>query len=355
MKPRDRFLEAVYLGEPDTVPVFELWLADTIVEQIIGEKPRSTADTVTRLRCHQKLGLDAFVAWEAGSLPTPVGEEIYIDEWGRKWKSSAVSDIGFYVGPTMKGPDDVKNFEPPNPNAPERLEPFEKAVRMARGEKAIVAGIHDVFELPCLMYGQERFLLSLITDPSTAKRLIEMSFKFNVEVAKAVVDLGIDAVLSGDDYAYKSGPFMSPKTFERYFYPYIKELAFTVRKRGVPFIKHCDGDHRLLMSYWVQCANAVCSFEGPDTPLGNVNYLAEMKEKYGDCVCLMGNINSSHTLLLGTKQDIIEETRRCIEVAAPGGGYALCSDNAVMRSVPIENCLAIPEASRKYGKYPLIK
>jgi uroporphyrinogen decarboxylase len=45
--------------------------------------------------------------------------------------------------------------------------------------------------------------------------------------------------------------------------------------------------------------------------------------------------------------------RACLAAAAPGGGHLLSSSNSIHSSVRPENYLAMVEALREYGNYPL--
>ena len=79
----------------------------------------------------------------------------------------------------------------------------------------------------------------------------------------------------------------------------------------------------------------------------------EVKEKYGDKVCLLGNIEIGEILTLGTPEDVDAEVRQKIRTLAPGGGYTVGSSNTVAHYVKLENFKAMIEATRKYGKYPI--
>jgi uroporphyrinogen decarboxylase len=66
----------------------------------------------------------------------------------------------------------------------------------------------------------------------------------------------------------------------------------------------------------------------------------------------MGNV-SVDKLCRGTKEEIVKDTKECIRVAAPGGGYFLNSSNTWYADAKLENCMAMVEIGRKYGKYPI--
>jgi uroporphyrinogen decarboxylase len=81
--------------------------------------------------------------------------------------------------------------------------------------------------------------------------------------------------------------------------------------------------------------------------------LALIKKNYGDKVLLMGNVDCGHVLHLGTREDVIADTKRVIREASPGGGHILSSSNTIHSSVPYANYMQMLETARKYGKYPI--
>lgn len=77
------------------------------------------------------------------------------------------------------------------------------------------------------------------------------------------------------------------------------------------------------------------------------------KERYGDKLALWGNVSCATTLISGTVEDTRKEVVKCIEDAAPGGGYILASSNSIYPGCKYENVLAMVETKEKYGRYPL--
>jgi uroporphyrinogen decarboxylase len=80
--------------------------------------------------------------------------------------------------------------------------------------------------------------------------------------------------------------------------------------------------------------------------------IGDVKRRYGDKLVLIGNV-SVDNLCRKTKKEIIEETKGCLHRAAPGGGYILSSSNSWYTDAKLENCLAMVDAGRKYGRYPI--
>ncbi len=55
---------------------------------------------------------------------------------------------------------------------------------------------------------------------------------------------------------------------------------------------------------------------------------------------------------MGSPEEVKAESRRLIEICAPGGGYIL-GPGAIPESPKLENLRAMAEAAREYGVYPL--
>jgi uroporphyrinogen decarboxylase len=117
---------------------------------------------------------------------------------------------------------------------------------------------------------------------------------------------GAEVVVFGDDYADKSGPVMSPKHFREFIFPAIKKVVKAAKEDGAYVIKHTDGN--------IDC---------------------------GDLLCF------------GTPQQVREKVRWTIKAAGYNGGFILASSNSIPSSVKPENYLAMCEACREFGAYPL--
>jgi len=77
-----------------------------------------------------------------------------------------------------------------------------------------------------------------------------------------------------------------------------------------------------------------------------------MKQKYGDRLCLLGNVDLN-LLGMGTPAEVDREVRDLIRDLAPGGGYIVTSGNSLAGYLLPENVLALTEAVQKYGLYPI--
>jgi len=90
----------------------------------------------------------------------------------------------------------------------------------------------------------------------------------------------------------------------------------------------------------------------PIDPIAGLD-IGEIKQKHGGRVALKGNVDCAHTLTFGTEQEVVEETKQVIGKAARGGGLILSSSNSIHSAVKPGNYLAMWNALRMYGTYPI--
>ena len=90
----------------------------------------------------------------------------------------------------------------------------------------------------------------------------------------------------------------------------------------------------------------------PIDPMAGMD-IGEAKEKFGDRVCLCGNVSCAFSLVSGTVEEVKQETKEVIRKAGKGGGLICMSSNSIHSGVNPNNYVAMVEAIREYGSYPL--
>ena len=115
-----------------------------------------------------------------------------------------------------------------------------------------------------------------------------------------------------------------------------------------PWILHSDGNLEALLPQLLPLG-----FQGlhPIDPSGMD--IVEMKQKYGDKICLLGNIDLRHTLTRGTLRDVKQEVKNRIARVAPGGRDIITSANSLTNYCKPQNVLAMGRYIKEYGNYPI--
>lgn len=340
MNGRERILAALRREEPDTVPVWELLINRPVIEGLHGDI--SYEDFVDRE------GLDGITVFTE-SRKDWIDNCTYGNEWGVMWR---VGEHGLpYVleGP-IQSEKDLDSYQTPDPDAGYRYLPVLEAVRRFGGQKAIVFLGHEAFEYSWhLLGGMDKLLLNYILNPALVHRLAELVWSYQKRLLENVAGLGVDVLLTGDDYAGTMGPLVSPEHLDQFVLPALREAVQIAHDHGLPFIKHTDGNLWRILDLIVDTG-----IDGlhPIEPLAGMD-IGEVKERYGDRIALVGNVDCSLLLPLGSEEQVVEAVKETIAKASFGGGHVLSSSNSIHPGVDPSNFRAMLGAVREFGRYPL--
>jgi uroporphyrinogen decarboxylase len=339
MTSAERVLRVLRREEPDRIPHFE-WAVDRKVREMLCPGA-PYEEFVVRMEWDAILAAPDFKKEQ-------VGPDLWKNEWGIVRRYTGEESMMPVEGP-IKTLQDLERYIPPDPRAEGRYKTIEGMVREFKGKLAIGVHLNDVFSLPRYLMGFTELMLSFGDCPALVEGLVELSVEANLAMAKEVAARGADFVFTGDDYASARQPFISPNHFRRFLEPGLKRVIGGFKDLGLRVIKHTDGNVRpildMIVDSGIDCLD-------PIDPIGGMD-MAEMKAKYGSRIALKGNVDCARTLTFGSVREVIEETREVIRKAAPGGGFILSSSNSIHSAVQPGNYLAMLQALRMYGKYPI--
>jgi uroporphyrinogen decarboxylase len=273
---------------------------------------------------------------------------LFRDSWG-VIRAFGPESTPFPVEGPIKQPEDVETYEPPDPETPQALGSLPEVVARYKGQKAICVVSRDAFFNPSFLRGQANFLMDMIENPKLVHKLIEIAQSYDLRVAERMVQAGADVVVLADDYADKNGPLMSPRHFKQFILPGLQRAVDNAHRAGAYVVKHSDGNIMPLLDMIVETGIDAIN---PLEPAARMD-IAHVKQRYGDRVALVGNIDCGELLSLASVEQVRRVTRETIRAAAPGGGYCLSSSNSIHSSVKPENYLAMVETGRECGAYPI--
>ncbi len=280
-----------------------------------------------------------------------------IDEFGRRmmWETYGEDDtvILGYRGGIFKDFDEYESWERPDPYDSRRLAAYYagKDVQKQMDDEILsVPAIGGMMEPSWEIFGLETFS-RILARPKQAKRVFDDHGELAVELTKILADAGAEVILIWDDYGFKNGPFMSPKNYRTYVFPWLKRICDEAHSRGSRILLHSDGDLMLIFDDIVGCG--VDALNPIESTTANPEYdIFSLNEKYGDRLTFVGNI-SPVMLALGALADIEEYSKRLIRELAPGGGYIFSSGHSINPAVTVDRWEAVMSVREKYGTYPI--
>jgi len=251
--------------------------------------------------------------------------------------------------------DELKAYEPPAPRDIEEVRPgwveWMRKVQAAFAPHTMYVpgcgcGFHGTYD----MMGLQLFSYAIYDSPAPVERLIEANNAQGVQVAGIAAEEKLSPMFFiGDDIAYKQRLMFSPDFLRRTFIRALRNMCEPLRSAGIKVIFHTDGDVTELIDDMIA---AGISGLNPIEPMAGMD-IGALKRRYRKELILVGNVDCSQVLPLGSVDEVIAATKECIRQASPGGGHFIGSSSEITPATPLENIVAFYDACREYGRYPI--
>ena len=274
----------------------------------------------------------------------------YYSQWGqmeeqeRELHRHDMADI--YIA-TAERFDHSAIFIHPNPDTVEETRRMVDIIREKTGDRYFIMRHGDAtFSIPngTEMYD---FAVRMAEDPeglkAEAARMVDEAL-LNAELWQR--HGGLDGFALCADYCFNTGPFFSPRRFAEFVTPYLTRLTKAYRELGYYVIKHTDGNIMPIIDQLVSTKpHALHSLD----PQAKVD-IAEVKRRYGDELCLIGNVNCA-LLDTGTEEEVVESIRYALRSGMPGGGYIFSTSNCIYTGMPLARYELMLDVWRREGIY----
>ncbi len=373
MNHRERVLTALAHQEPDRVPL-ALWgsaygITDELYHnmlRVLGWAPvppfrRRGGHTVNYYddRLLDLIDADIRHVWLGSTdLASPPAEG-GMDAWGVPWRKA-----GSYLFPgdpplAKAKLEDLEDYPWPQAESLVRREELLERARYLHDKTDYAVAARAVasygpFEQACHLRGTEQFMIDLLTDEGFVTTLIgkivDVLYRW-LEIYLDIIARYVDIVeLPGDDYASQTAPLISPRLFDKYFKPCWQRLIQLVKQASphAHVLFHSDG---AVAPFIPALLEAGVDILHPLEPVPATD-MGAVKREYGRRLSFLGGVDIKQAMT-GSEEEIVAEVWRRIESLADGGGYILAPSNHLQPDVPPQNVIALFQAARAYGRYPL--
>jgi len=116
-------------------------------------------------------------------------------------------------------------------------------------------------------------------------------------------------------------------------------------------LMHCDGAILPLVEDLIEIG--VDILNPIQTVVNGFKDTSALKEEFGDRICFHGGIDVQQVLPNATPEEIRQEVARRIYDLGRSGGYIIAPCHNINVDIPVENTLAMFDAARELGRYPL--
>jgi len=379
MNCRERTLAALRHREPDRVPLdfggrhttLHLYAHQALMQHLgfSGPEPHIRSYHTYLVEPDLQL-LQRFERVSAIFFPKPPRDYVfkidpatntYVDEWGTKYYMPP----GGYYFDILSTPlsnaeteEDLKRYRWPNPRDPARVAGLAEEVKAAyqAGEKIIMmcAATPGLWEQSWYLLGFEQAYVSLAANQPLMEALTERILEWQMaywDMALGEVGPYVDLVQIGEDLGSQNGPLMAPATFRRIYKPRMRRLLefIKTKTKARVYLHSCGSIYRMipdLIEIGIEVLNPV-----------QVNaaemHSARLKKEFGKDLTFWGGGCDPVVLQTGTPKDVVEDVKRRIQDLAPGGGFIFGSIHNIQANVPPENIVAMFDATRDLGEYPI--
>lgn len=310
--------------------------------------------------------------------PEPNGDILMYPEGDKTAPPSGrMPKNGFYFDTIIRQPpidedrlNPEDNLEEFGPLSDEELEHFRREAERLYTEtdKAILAnigstGFGDIALVPAPWLKHPKgirdvaeWYMSTVTRREYVYRVFERQCEIalaNLEKFYNVVGDRVTALfVTGTDFGMQTGPFISPQTYRNLYKPFHKQLNDWIHQHTSwkCFIHSCGSVTALLPDFieaGFDILNPVQTSAAEMDP-------RRLKERFGDRITFWGGgIDTQKTLPFGTPEQVKAEVRERIRIFGPGGGFVFNTIHNVQARIPAANLVALYEAVREYGSYPI--
>jgi uroporphyrinogen decarboxylase len=333
-----QLIKTLKRGKASYVPIVELGVHPVIKEKFLGHPLHSLRDDVEFWRRAgydyiklqpaadfnpDRIGIGDKMTFKDGSLSYNWAQEGkgVITDWAEfeAYRFPAAADFGY------GNFDCIKNFLPDG--------------------LGVIGQYGDIFTMTWEMMGFEAFSLCLFENPELIRAL-------NNRLGNLVLNMfeffaqhdAVDIIWYSDDIAYSNGLLVSPDVLREFFFPWLRKIGDLAKLYNKPLIYHTDG-----LLYDIFDEIIACGVDAIHPIEPKAMQIAEVKQRYGKQLCLIGNVDVD-LLSRGSVEQVKAQVKSNIECAAYNGGYCVGSGNSIPDYVNFENYLAMLQAAKEYGE-----
>lgn len=186
------------------------------------------------------------------------------------------------------------------------------------------------------------WLEAMIVHPGLVARHLDLQVEYASRHVAFLAARGFRYFWGGSDFASNEGPFFSPKLFRELLLPRVKWIADICHQHGGRYLFASDGN-LWSVADGLFGESGVDGYYEIDRRAGMD--LRRLHDRFPK-LTTVGNV-SSHTVHLGTKDEVVREAEEAIAEGKRHGRTVVGLSNAFVPGTPAENVTALLETIRE--------
>jgi uroporphyrinogen decarboxylase len=284
-----------------------------------------------------------------------ISEDKFVDEFGitferRGYYFEMVEDKKPLYN--AKTPRDVERYTPPKPHEG-RVKGLGKIAKRYNDEGYAVAMnwfTGGIWELTQWLHGISNSLKDITLNPELMNSILDLVLNIHMDFIEIILnEVGdyIHIMRYGDDYGTQLGPQMSPRAWEYFIFPRLREFVYFIKKNAkVKVLLHSCGGIRPLIPKIIEAGIDVLN---PLQPRAKGMNRKELKKEFGGKLVFHGGVDEQYVLPRGTTEEVKAEVMDVIDTFSPGGEYIFSPAHNIQPDVPPQNILMAYMTALEYG------
>lgn len=345
--------QALRLEMPERVPRTEYSVAEyhfPLIEKVTGLKVNEDSSPEERAAARRAFR-EAWtfdLSWnvcigrgEFGNVRTDMGHASY---------GAHGEDFDTKLKQLFEDPEDALDFDPMealgkrdheqlrrkfNEDYRRQQEQLPDEVPMTGTYVTLMSGLIDLF-------GWDTLLNACAIDQEAFGEVANRYAVWMQQYMDALADSDAQCVMIHDDIVWTSGAFFRPAWYRKYIFPNYRKYMAPLLEAGKTVLYTSDGTYTEFIDDLADVGFHGFVLE----PTTDMKYLAE---RYGKTHAIIGNADT-RILLTGTREEIRNEVRRCMDIGKQCPGFIMAVGNHIPANTPVENCLIYEEAYREMSR-----
>lgn len=201
-----------------------------------------------------------------------------------------------------------------------------------------------------------QWLCVALLEPEYAAEMVGVYAETTIEnfkLYRQAVGDRIDTIfVSATDFGTQMGEMYTPDTFADIYLPNYKKINQYIHDNSpYKIIFHSCGSIRNILPYFVEAG--VDILNPVQTSAAGMDPQT-LKDLYGDQLVFWGGgVDTQGVFPHGTPEQVRQQVQERLKIFGHNGGFVFAAVHNIQYGIPLENIVAMVEAVREFGTYPL--
>ncbi|MHB9134165.1 MAG: uroporphyrinogen decarboxylase family protein [Armatimonadota bacterium] len=336
----DNMLKVLRHEEPERPTLFEFFLNGPLYQKLAGPEIVAQTDELAYLRqlvhAFKNAGYDYATVY-GSEFRFPAGE-LHREKTISLNDGNVITDRASFEAYKWLEPDDFDYSH---------LDKL--AAELPDGMKLIVPGPGGVLENVISLVGYENMCFMILDDPELAQQVFDNVGSRLVRYYElAAPHDTVGAVISNDDWGFKTQTMLGPEEMRQYIFPWHKKIVETIHAAGKPAILHSCGYFGEVMDEVIDDMK----YDGKHSYEDGILPVEDSYDKWGSRIAILGGIDLDF-ICRSTPEEVYQRSAAMLARSAGKGGFALGTGNSVPEYIPTANYFAMISAAtgERYLEY----